>query len=280
MRQIVSGVARPHTRNGFTLIEMLVVLGIIAVLVSLAMVVGSKVTQAGRERTTSNVIRVLDESRSSWELNADQSLPDRLVLTDTKDQRWEFPLIDARLKIDIDAKAFDTSPWPSVVYYTALVMQDASIKPIFQELDPIFAKPTTAPLPDDKGDSQKWYKRGLDIRDAWGRSMRLVHPAFHGGYGDYWDPTSKSMQKRDVLEMDIRQGKFIQRGVKFSRSWRPFDAGAADRRATWVGDADEGMCVGNTPYFYSAGAEGDPGNRTSNVYSTRPRFPVETADFK
>ena len=274
--------ARPGCAGpGFTLVEILVVLGIIAVLVSLAMVVGSKVTQGGRTRATADVIRVLDESRGAWELNADQSLPASLFVEDktgNKPKTYEFPLIDAR----IDAKDYSAAPWPSAIYYTALVMQAASVKPIFAEIDPTFAKPTTAPLPDPKsGQSQSWALRGLDMRDAWGRPMRIVHPTYHGGYGDYWDPTTNSLlTNREPIDLLLEQGSRLKLPLTFRRSWRPFRANDPARRATWVGDADEGMCVGNTPYFYSAGADGDPGNRKSNVYSTRPRFPVETKGFK
>ncbi len=46
-----------------------------------------------------------------------------------------------------------------------------------------------------------------------------------------------------------------------------------------VGDADEGICPSNQPYFYSSGTDGDPGTREDNVYSTIPRFPSRTAEL-
>ena len=120
----------------------------------------------------------------------------------------------------------------------------------------------------------------VNIRDAWGRPMRFVHPAFHGGYGDFWDPVAERLDgSRGILKVLLPTNSGRPFPMEYKRSYRPFAADAPGRKATWIGDADEGMAVGGRGYFYSAGEDGDPGTRANNVYSTVPRFPVETRDF-
>lgn len=261
-------------RRAFTLVEMLVVIGIIVILVSLAVVTGTKVIAGGKARASEDVIRVLDESRATWMLNWDKPLPAYLEL-DPQLRRAPIPIIDARPAASGDWSA---PAHPSLTYYTALVLQDPMIAPIFQQLDSAFVKPTTAPLPDNTGQSNRYAFRALEITDAWGRPFRFVHPEFHGGHGPYWDAERETMEsQRDVYRLP--QGmKYVPN--EFRRSYRPFNPDNVSRKSTWIGDADEGMCPGNTPYFYSPGEDGDPGTRDDNAYSTVPQFPVETRDFE
>lgn len=267
------GTRRAGGARAFSLVEMLVVIGIIGILVSLAVVTGSKVIAGGKARATADVIRVLDESRSAWQLNWDKAIPEFLEIENAGGQPQYFPLLDARP----DGAKPDSQALPSLTYYTALVMQDPMIAPIFEQLDSRFVRPSAAPIPDDDGDTVDWAVRALEISDAWGRPIRFVHPAFHGGYGEYWDAESESIASRDLLTVSLPG---MQSLPPFRRSYRPFEEDATGRKASWVGDADEGMCTGNTPYFYSPGDDGDPGTRHDNVYSTEPRFPVETRDFE
>ncbi|HZW10419.1 MAG TPA: type II secretion system protein [Phycisphaerales bacterium] len=260
----------------FSLVEMLVVIGIVGILVSLAVVTGTKVIAGGKARATADVIRVLDESRSAWQINWDKPLPEYLEVERGNGRFVYRPMIDARRA----NTPFDSAVNPSLTYYTALMLQDPMISPIFEQLDSTFVKPSAAPLPDDDdGDIESWAIRALDITDAWGRPIRYVHPAFHGGHGEYWDDRAERMESRDLLAIALPTGKGIPIRVEYRRSYRPFEPDDAARKPSWVGDADEGMCTGNTPYFYSPGDDGDPGTRQDNVYTIQPRFPVETKGF-
>lgn len=264
-------------RAAFTLVEMLVVIGIIAVLVAMAVVVGTKVVEGGKSRATQNVVRVLDESLGAWTMNADSPLPSYTTVAFSATQDLRFPLLDGRPK----NAAFDAPAYSGLTNYTAMAMNDASIRAVFEQLDTAFVSP--AAVPGWRTSSQQyetWAEPAVEIKDAWGRAMRIVHPAYHGGHGDFWDDENDRLETRDVLQRLSIPGAGGQiQIVDFRRSYRPF-ADNASRQTSWVGDADEGMCVGGTPYFYSAGEDGDPGARRDNVYSTVPRFPVETRDFQ
>lgn len=267
-----------RARRAFTLIELLIVIGIIAVLISMSLVVGSKVIEGGKGRATQNVIRVLDESRAAWTLNADVPLPKLVsVEYDTNRAPMRFLLIDGRS----DTAGFETEAYPTIALYTGLVMQDASIRSVFEQLDSTFIRPDAVPGWKDKsGKWESWAIGAVEVRDAWGKPLRMVHPAFHGGHGEYWNPDLGNMESRDLLEdrlVPVGEGR--SQLWDFSRSYRPFEDDDS-QKGNWIGDADEGMCIGGTAYFYSAGADGDPGTRRNNIYSTVPRFPVETRDFK
>ncbi|MFG0260509.1 MAG: type II secretion system protein [Phycisphaerales bacterium JB041] len=275
--------ALPHAasagaRGAFTLIELLIVIGIIAVLVALAVVVGSKVVEGGRSRATTDVIRVLDGTLGAWQLNARTPLPSVLEVKEDATRSRYLPIIDARRPSGNEDLTADAEP--SALYYSALVMQDQSVAPEFEQLDSAFVSAASAPREDSRtGRREQWAIPAVDVRDAWGRPMRFVHPEFHGGYGQYWDGDGERMETRDAMMVTVKnpQGREIE--VEYRRSYRPFEADAPGRKATWIGDADEGMAVGGRGYFYSAGEDGDPGTRINNVYSTEPRFPVETRDF-
>ncbi len=265
------------SRCAFTLIELLVVIGIIAVLVALAVVVGAKVVEGGRARATTDVIRVLDTTLGAWQLNANVPLPEFLEVKELGKSHF-FEVIDAREQRNKD---YTDAANPSTRYYSALVMQDESIAAEFRQLDSTFVSSAFVAKRGayEKDERESWALPAVNVRDAWGRPIRFVHPAFHGGHGEYWDPNLSDLVPRDILRVmrPTNSGRLFP--IPYRRSYRPFEADASNRKATWIGDADEGMAVGGRAYFYSAGADGDPGTRANNVYSTEPRFPVETRDF-
>ncbi|MFN0010260.1 MAG: type II secretion system protein [Phycisphaerales bacterium] len=125
------------------------------------------------------------------------------------------------------------------------------------------------------------------VRDAWGRPIRFAHPAFQGGSGDYFDTTAAAFVARTRLTV---RGPVGAQEVMIDRSYQPYNlavspatdwSGRPIGAANPTGDGDEGRLPSGRAYFYSAGPEGNPGARRTNVYldGARPEFPAETARF-
>jgi prepilin-type N-terminal cleavage/methylation domain-containing protein len=133
------------------------------------------------------------------------------------------------------------------------------------------------------------------VRDAFGRAVRFVHPAFQGGFGTFYRLSGGTLSAfrntaREHIDFADTSGPFAglaesatgaARSGVFSRSARPFRGiGGGDTTArNPVGDADEGYSQGKQPYFYTTGPDGNPANREGNVYTNRPSFPPDTANL-
>jgi hypothetical protein len=110
---------------------------------------------------------------------------------------------------------------------------------------------------------------GTTVLDAWGNPIRFVHPVWQGGYGAFVKADGTLDSSRPDRKVPSVDGLTE---ISYTRSYRTAAGGS--------GSADEGLCPGNRPYFYSAGRDGDPGTREDNVYGTPPSFPAETAKLK
>ncbi len=125
------------------------------------------------------------------------------------------------------------------------------------------------------------------VRDAWGRPIRFAHPAFQGGSGDYYDTAAAAFVARTRLTV---RGPVGAQEVVIDRSYQPYNlstspatdwSGRSVAASNPTGDGDEGRLPSGRAYFYSAGPNGNPGARRTNVYvdGARPEFPAETARF-
>jgi prepilin-type N-terminal cleavage/methylation domain-containing protein len=254
-------------RGGFTLIELLIVIGIIGVLVAIALVVAKAATNGGKEGSTLNTIRTLDTVLTEY--IADRGAPPQIY--EYKDPNtsaiWRFPLVDAT---PVAAGGNPVGPTTSSLgRFLGEATQVPGVDAMIKGLDSRLVRPVV--LDPNGGGSPIM---SVEVLDGWGRPIRFVHPQFDGGYGSYWNPVPPPgalVSTRDVIGPITLQLGGARQQAYFRRSYRP-DANAP-------GDADEGVCVGKRPYFYSAGSDGDPGTRNDNVYSTRPTFPTETAKF-
>jgi prepilin-type N-terminal cleavage/methylation domain-containing protein len=267
----------PHAaRRAFTLMELLIVIGIIAVLVGLSLVVGNMVMTGAKQRATEDTIRVLDLALQDYIAAQGENPPSYIDLpvdpTVTPTEIKWFPLADARDMSNAASSPAGQLPGRQMVnslgYFIEAAMRVPSAKERIDKIPSKYLRKYSA------GTDQAL---AMTAFDGWGRPIRFVHPHFQGVYA-----TTDAGQLSPVpttppgIPLGIAR---IRRNnvVAFAADDRP---AAADD----VADGDGGMCVGSRPYFYSVGADGLAGVRKNasnvveadfnkdNVYSINPNF--------
>lgn len=277
---MVSQSASPNSRRAFTIIELLVVIGIIGVLVTIGLFVGRAVVGQGKQRATEGLIQVADKALEAYYNKRGEGPPDRYTYRNsTTNKSYEFAMLDGRTS---DA-GFDRDKDSAIDSFARFALAckdvpeaDEIIKSIS---DPRQVRNVVVATAAAIGSTTDL--RSVEFIDGYGRSLRFVHPAFHGGYGPYLDQ-SKNQTTLNSSRLFKKVTEAPNPVMDFRRSYRPFDPnnlGSQDPR-TAVGDADEGICPGSRGYFYSSGLDTDPGTREDNVYSVKPSFAYETQAFR
>jgi len=246
-------------------------------------VVAGRVTQGGRIRATEDIIKVLDTVLNSYIAEREGKVPS--VYRD--DAGEYFPLWDGRENVNNAVDRDANLAEPSLAIFLHIASEVPAVEQAIKGIDAKFIgqlpatgirvfSPPNLPLRRSVNGTLTQVK-GITIKDAWGRPIRFVHPAWDGGGGQYWDGNSL-IGARAPVSFDVdADGNNAEPAELIRRSYRPFDPSMVPVGvANPVGDADEGICVNGRPYFYSAGPDGDPGTRQDNVYTTRPTFPPET----
>lgn len=296
-RLTASGMTRPIAkpmatgRGAFTLIELLIVILIIGALMAIGLSVAGHVANTGKQHATQDAMKVLEATLTEYTAVTGAIPPKAYTFTDS-DGFWEFAMVDGRgggLSAFGDASGpdrFAVRPNPSLALYLAEVEKTDSVHSIVSGLDARLIQ-TVALAWNSNGEPKSQDFASRTVLDGWGNPIRFVHPAFDGGHGDFYTPnTSGGWSKTTRDDLGVAQkrgtgafGAGASTFIQYQRSATPFDPDDPDRTAFWVGDADEGICTGGRPYFYSAGPDGDPGTRADNVYLTKPTFPAETMNL-
>lgn len=295
---------------GFTLAELLVVIGIIGILIGLVFTAGAVALRGGKERATTDVIRTLDAAMQAYlEERAKLNRLDPIHLafnpsnaaaggTDDAFVNACFPIVDGRAGTTVQTPIFDT---------VGLWMADAQRYPRVKEiLDRIPARFIRRYDPDVDGqfvNTQNRFPQLTTVFDAWDRPIRLVLPQTDGlwtnprVYGGGQGGAVNIIQGNppEVLPMvpnpddqpynELRSVRTNERAYEYPieevrRNWVDFELSLDLPTIT---DSDGGRCEGGRPYFYSAGPDNLVGLRrrgaefinynTDNVYTAKPRFP-------
>lgn len=242
-----------RTGRGFTLVELLIVISIIAVLIVLSVAVAGRVSGAGKARNTEQTIRLLDSALEAY-INAKGGPPGPTVVDprpgNTGATKYIQPVADARSETSGEMIN-------SVALFMAQCRGIPSAEENFKSLDAKFVRefnPETGATP---GNFQSQPSLPT-VFDAWGKPIRYVHPAFKGIISDVPGSGTNGATYTDVSALLGPAPAGTQYGIQRIRR-NTVTAGGGP-------DADGGMSPANRPYFYSAGPDGDPSTMDDNVY--------------
>ncbi len=160
--------------GGFTLVEVVVVIGIIVLLVALTVSVGVVVVEGSEVRQTETVLRQLDTALQEWQTNADR----RVTWGDNStgavyDMQW------------------DTTYVFRITELLNTIARSSNILDIVAGIDPDFVHtyrvseyPEWIESADESEMDNIWavdnpnnnFSLGLAVLDAWNQPMRVVHP--------------------------------------------------------------------------------------------------------
>lgn len=284
-----------QVRTGFTLVELLVVIGIIGVLIGLATAVGSKVMSGAKVNATRNTLQALDQILANYVKVNDGRVPSAYVfdplfeIAPTTNAGQIVPIIDGAYGNTTPRARFNSV---GLFLYQCKLSGDSQLASQIQNLP---SKVVTLLAMDLASTPGPQMPAITTVLDAWGRPIRYVHPNFDGTFPRRLNATSLPTGMT-ALAQQIQtnlSGNFkLRDGTIGPLAWsmpvstdvrRNFFTNADRNGAAWqalptsekAGDSDGGTCQGNQPYFYSAGPDGDPSTLEDNIYTVVPKQPKE-----
>ena len=167
------------THRAFTLVELVVVIGVILLLVGLTLSVSVAVIEQSERRETENVLRLLDTAMKEWEVLSDRKLT------------WWDPYDPPDLKDQTDIHS-STEPILIITEMLDVIGRSAPVKEIIAGIDPdlvyTYRAGTYPPWIDQPLQSEidGRFDGSLTILDAWETPIYATHPG--RPYNPNWDP--------------------------------------------------------------------------------------------
>ena len=161
--------SRRRSSRGFTLIELVVVIGIILLLLGLTLSVGVAVRTQSETRETENVLRLLDTAMQEWERSADRQLT-----------WWQGPPDDSSIRDRFDVHS-DTTEELIITEMLDVITRPSQIKQIIAQIAPDFVYTyqdgVVPPWIEDPDVPQlQNFLGSVTILDAWGWPIYATHP--------------------------------------------------------------------------------------------------------
>lgn len=257
--------SRSDRRLAFTMIEILLVVGIIVILAVLALTVGNKVAGSAKVTATKKRLDQLDAALAAY-FKAKGGYPPAFVLDPRpalSAAKNAIPIIDGQYGPNAT-----TSPALNTV--GLFLLQSKGLPEVEKAVSTLGSDALKEVDVDSQGtgmpDLAK-QPRLLTVLDAWGNPIRYVHPTFHGYVHGATADTPIATDK--VLEKGAMGAQLT---FPITPIWR-HPATTTYPKA----NADGGLTKGGKPYFYSAGPDGDPSTTDDNVYTEQPDFELSGA---
>lgn len=252
---------RACAQRAFTLLELLIVIGIITILIVLALAVASKVSGGGKASATKDTLKNLNLAMTAL-IQTRGSNPDAWVVdprTTNTNGREIIPIIDG-------SNGDTLKPVNSVAYF---ILQCSSVPAAQDAIRTIDSRFLREYSPDDAGATGPGTQPVLPTAfDAWGNPIRYVHPQFKGliyaNMGNPGAPQDTYVPTTTVVPVPAGKVFGITQVRRNNSKTGPTGLVPAD--------SDGGINPATQPYFYSAGADGDASTTEDNIYLVVPRF--------
>ena len=210
----------PSRHRGFSLVELTVVIGIIAVLVAITLTVGSSLSRRANVQQTQNTIRVLDQAVSEWERISARTLTwgtDGTPTGAAYDLQQNTPhLYSLTEMLDVIGRVGEIRTYIAQIDQRSIhtFASSEAAPPWLTSLDPNEPDPFVGQWQAQYGSGQ--WNGSLAVLDAWDRPLRFVHG---GRLGNPDPPFNDTMGALDADRTIRTQAESIY-GIAVNR--RPF----------------------------------------------------------